>query len=113
MALQWKATLEGPCSFVRLLHRQKVSIFQLSIHIASELFAPCISATFVPGKVTLRMYANFHWKHYTALQWTATLEGPCSFVSLLNRQKVSIFKLFIPTASELYANCISTTIVPG
>ena len=49
MALLGKATLDGPYCFVRLLHRQKVSIFNLSIPIASALYAPCISATFVPG----------------------------------------------------------------
>ena len=42
-----RRSLEGPYSFVRLFHRKKVSIFN-SIPIASELYAPCISATFVP-----------------------------------------------------------------
>ena len=49
MELLGKATLDGPFCFVHLLHRQKVYIFKLSILIASALYAPCISATFVPG----------------------------------------------------------------
>ena len=49
MALLGKATLDGPYCFVHLLHRQKFYIFKLSIPIASALYAPCISARFVPG----------------------------------------------------------------
>ena len=90
-ALQWTAILEDPCSFVRLLQRKNVSIFNLSIPIASGLCAPCISATFVPGKAYSRMYANFHWGTIGRCSGRTTLEDPCSFVRLLHRKKVSIF----------------------
>ena len=59
------------------------------------------------------MYAKFPRRHYMALLWKATLDGPYSFVRLLYRQKVSICKLSSPIASGLYVPCISATFAPG
>ena len=107
-----KAVRAGP--YLRPLQRRIVPSMEIRIHSRLILarYKGCTNARCILSRSygheefknvnpfsVQKAYTNFHRLLYTARQGTEILAGPYSFVRLLHRERVYIFKLFLPIAS--------------
>ena len=73
---------------------------------------PALVQPLYRARSTSKVYANFHSRTYTALQYAEHFAGPYRFVGLLYQFKVYIFWCSFHITTFSYALCFGATIVP-